>query len=71
MREPPAPSPSTFTIVSKSRPAFSPSTKASAAETLWIATSRFARNFIFEPFPNAPRWKCVRAKPSKTGTHLR
>jgi hypothetical protein len=55
MRDEPAPSPSTFTISMGSRPALFPSSSASAAETLWIATSRLARNFTFEPVPNAPR----------------
>ena len=55
MREVPALFSITSKIVFAGKPAFMPSTKASAADTLWIATSRLATNFIRLPLPNAPR----------------
>src|SRR5713101_6404366 len=53
MRDVPAPLPMTLTISSGSSPALMPSTMASALATLWMATSRLARNFILLPLPNA------------------
>ena len=43
---------------------------ASAAATLWIATSRLATNFILLPLPNAPRSTAERAKSSNSGMAL-
>src|SRR5260370_1347004 len=54
MREPPAPPPRTCTASAAFRPDRRASTTASAAETLWIATSRLAATFILEPLPNFP-----------------
>ena len=55
MRELPAPSAITLYTVFGSSPAFIASTNASAAETLWMATSRLATSFIFVPLPNSPK----------------
>ena len=54
MREPPAPSATTFTTIAGSRPDRAPSARASAVDRLWMATSRLATSFIRMPLPNAP-----------------
>ena len=71
MRELPAPPLANLKICSGSSPAFMPSTIASAAATLWIATSRFATYFILLPLPKAPRLWVWREKPANIGTQLR
>ena len=54
-REPPAPAPATSQRTCGSSPLRTPSSMASAVATLWIATSKFAMNFILVPLPNSPR----------------
>ena len=50
------------------RPAFMPSTIASALATLWIATRRLATYFIRLPLPKAPRSCAAREKSAKEGS---
>src|SRR5580700_6608009 len=49
------------------RPAFMPSTKASALATLWMATRRLAMYFILLPLPKAPRSCTSRVKSANSG----
>ena len=51
----------------RDRPSW-PSTIASAAATLWIATRWLATNFILLPLPKAPRSWTLRAKPRNAGS---
>jgi hypothetical protein len=67
IRDAPAPDPAIFTTRSGSSPAALASTIASAAATLWIATSRFATSFIRVPLPNAPISCAARAKSPNSG----
>jgi hypothetical protein len=71
MREPPAPSASTFTASAGRMPQRWPSSRASAVETLWMATSRLAISFMRMPLPKAPRLNCDLEKPSNTGCSRR
>jgi hypothetical protein len=48
-----------------------PSTMASAAATLLIATSRLATYFMRLPLPKAPRSCAARANPANSGLSLR